>query len=33
MLVVQDTTEFVYQRSAADSIGYTQHVNSGRNKE
>jgi hypothetical protein len=33
LLVLQDTTEFVYQRSAPDSIGYTNHVNSGRDKE
>lgn len=33
LLVLQDTTEFVYQRSAPDSIGYTKHVNSGRDKE
>lgn len=32
-MVLQDTTEFVYQRSAPDSIGYTKHVNSGRDKE
>ena len=29
LLVLQDTTEFVYQRSAPDSIGYTKKVNSG----
>jgi hypothetical protein len=33
LLVLQDTTEFVYQRSAPDSIGYTKNVNSGRDKE
>lgn len=33
LLVLQDTTEFVYQRSAPDRIGYTKNVNSGRDKE
>lgn len=33
LLVLQDTTEFVYQRTAPESIGYTKHVNSGRDKE
>ena len=33
LLVLQDTTEFVYQRAAPESIGYTKHVNSGRDKE
>jgi hypothetical protein len=33
LLVLQDTTEFVYQRAAPETIGYTKHVNSGRDKE
>lgn len=33
LLVLQDTTEFVYQRAASESIGYTKHVNSGCDKE
>ena len=33
LLVLQDTTEFVFQRAATESIGYTKHVNSGRDKE
>ncbi|MBV8849542.1 MAG: IS4 family transposase, partial [Methylobacteriaceae bacterium] len=33
LLVLQDTTEFVFQRSAPESIGYTKNVNSGRDKE
>ena len=33
LLVLQDTTEFVYQRASPETIGYTKHVNSGRDKE
>ena len=33
ILVLQDTTEFVYQREAPENIGFTKHVNSGRDKE
>jgi hypothetical protein len=33
ILVLQDTTEFVYQRANPESIGFTKHVNSGRDKE
>lgn len=33
LLVLQDTTEFVFQRAATESIGYTKHVNSGRDKD
>jgi hypothetical protein len=33
ILVLQDTTEFVYQRESPESIGFTKHVNSGRDKE
>jgi Transposase DNA-binding len=32
ILLVQDTTEFSYQREAAGAIGFTKSVNSGRNK-
>jgi hypothetical protein len=32
ILLVQDTTEFAYQREAADQIGITKSVNSGRDK-
>ena len=33
ILVLQDTTEFVYQRETPENIGFTKHVNSGRDKE
>jgi hypothetical protein len=33
ILLIQDTTEFSYQRVAADEIGITKSVNSGRNKQ
>lgn len=33
LLVLQDKTELVYQRAASENIGYTKHVNSGRDKE
>jgi Transposase DNA-binding len=32
ILLIQDTTEFAYQREAADQIGITKSVNSGRDK-
>jgi hypothetical protein len=32
LLVVQDTMEFVYQRSASNSIDYTKQAASGRDK-
>ena len=32
VLLIQDTTEFAYQREAADQIGITKSVNSGRDK-
>jgi hypothetical protein len=31
--ILQDTTEFVYQRASPESTGFTKHVNSGRDKE
>jgi hypothetical protein len=33
ILVLQDTTEFVYQRASPENIGFTKHVNSGRDKD
>jgi len=33
ILVLQDTTEFVYQRASPEAIGFTKHVNSGRDKD
>jgi hypothetical protein len=33
ILVLQDTTEFVYQRASPETIGFTKHVNSGRDKD
>ena len=33
ILVLQDTTEFVYQRARPENIGFTKHVNSGRDKD
>ena len=33
ILVLQDTTEFVYQRETSENIGFTKYVNSGRDKD
>lgn len=33
ILVLQDTTEFVYQRASPEAIGLTKYVNSGRDKD
>lgn len=33
VLLLQDTTEFIYQRAAPDKIGFTKSVNSGRTKK
>ena len=33
ILVLQDTTEFVYQRASPETIGFTKHVNSGKDKD
>ena len=33
ILVLQDTTEFVYRRASPEAIGFTKHINSGRDKD